>query len=95
MDILIGDDLDLQVLNGDFVAADAESQNQILLIKNNTGSFKEFPLVGVGIDKYIKSSGKEDDIKRLVTIQLVSDGYRVNKILIDSNFNIYIDATRV
>lgn len=95
MDILIGDDLDLLFTNGDFAVGDSENQNQILIIKNNTGSFKEFPLVGVGIDKYIKSSGKEDEIKRLVTIQLVADGYRVNKILIDSNFNIYIDATRV
>ena len=55
------------------------------------------PLVGVGIEQYIASSGQTDALKRAINIQLAADGYKVNDILVqgtNENFTYSIDAER-
>lgn len=93
MDILLGIDnnsYDLQIKNGDFVVGESTDQEVVLLINTWIGSWKKYPLVGVGIINYLKSSEIEQ-LRRNIGIQLEGD-----KIIIDEfsiNPNDFTDIT--
>jgi hypothetical protein len=94
-DIKLEDD-DL-FINGDFKVSFSDQQHIIDIIESNVGSWKEYPLVGVGINNYLGSIGKEQEIKRQVKLQLENDGYRVNEVKIanSNDINWSVDAERV
>ena len=53
--------------------------------------------MGVGIKKYIASSGQQEALKRAINIQLAADGYKVNQVLVkgtNEDFEYSIDAIR-
>lgn len=94
---IILEDFDLVIENGDFKVADSDMQHIELICITDLGHWKEYPLLGVGIEKYISSSGQMDALKRSINIQLASDGYKVSQILINGtneSFEYSIDATR-
>lgn len=96
-DIILDDDLDLIIENGDFKVADSDQQHVLLIVNTTLGSFKNAPLMGVGIRQYLSSSGETDALKRAMTVQLGADGYKVNEIILrgeNENFEYYLDATR-
>lgn len=66
-------------------------------IQATQGSYKEFPLDGVSIEKYLNSSGQEQTISRDIIIQLKSDKYKVNNPIVafdtDGNLSINPNAT--
>lgn len=94
-DIELNDELDLTIENGDFRISESDQVHVINIIKSNTGAFKQFPLVGVGIDYYIASSGTQQVIKRNITVQMEADGYKVNEIGISGDSTYSIDANRI
>lgn len=92
-DLLLDENLDLKIINGDFVIADTEVQDIELLISSSKGSWKEHPTTGVGIAQLIKSRATEVRIKRDINEQLTLDGF----INIDINIDypeIHVDANR-
>ena len=98
-DILLDDDFDLLIQNGDAVIGASDEQHIALILKTYPGAWKFNTYVGVGIDQYLASSGNEDLIKRNISVQLKADNYQVNKITLtktsDNNFSYFIDAERV
>ena len=94
-DISLEEDLDLTITNGDFVISDSDQNHVINILKAYTGGFKQFPLVGVGIDYYLASSGTQQVIKRNITVQLESDGYKVNEVEVLGQSKYSIDAKRI
>ena len=96
-DIILDDDFDLIIENGDFKVSESDMQHIQLICITDLGHWKNAPLLGVGIEKYISSSGQTDALKRSINIQLSADGYRVNEILVkgtNETFEYSIDATR-
>lgn len=89
-------DNDYTFTNGDFVIKDSDTQHIQDLVFENVGAYKQFPLVGVGIIKYLNSSGAMLNLKRQIQIQLQADGYRVNNITFTNNdlSNFTINADR-
>jgi hypothetical protein len=94
-DIDLTDELDLRVENGDFKIAESDQNHIINLCKAYLGGYKQFPLVGVGIDLYIASGGTQQILKRSISVQLESDGFKVNEIKVLEEDNYYIDANRI
>jgi len=94
-DIELNDELDLTIENGDFKISESDQTHVISIIKSYTGAFKQFPLVGVGIDYYIASSGTQQVIKRNITVQMEADGYKVNEVSISGDSTYSIDANRI
>lgn len=94
-DIILYND-DLLFENGDFKIGDSDQQHIQDIVFENIGSYKEFPLLGVGIINYLNSSGLQLVLKRVIKSQLESDGYSVDEIIIqkDDISSITIDATR-
>jgi hypothetical protein len=94
-DIGLSEDFELISKNGDFFIEDSDQNHIALILKSYLGAFKEFPLVGLGIDYYIASSGNKEVIKRNMTVQLNNDAFKVNEIKINNDSTYYVDAIRI
>lgn len=99
-DINVDESYNITTRNGDFEVLDSDKTHINLILRSYINAFKEFPLVGVGIDQYLASSGSEQLIKRNITVQLNNDNYKVNSINRKLNVDIdqyefYIDAARI
>ena len=90
-DLLLNDNHDLAIANGDLVVDDSDVQHQDLLLMTTKGEWKESPTIGVGVLGFLKD---EDAFGLLATVkaQFEMDGMRVrNMELIDGSLQ--IDAT--
>lgn len=54
---------------------ETDFQNVDLVIIANKGEFKEYPVLGVGAEKYLKSVGRKDEFRREISVQLEAIGY--------------------
>jgi len=82
---IILDSNDLSISNGDFVINESDSQHIELIVDSYIGHWKQFPLCGVGVDLFIKSSGQQLALKRAIALQLEADGMIDVNVTSDSN----------
>lgn len=95
-DIILDDSNDLVINSlGDFDVQDSDQQHVILIVNTYLGQWKQSPFVGVGIIRYLNSSGQQQTLKRNMTVQMIADGYQVNEIILKENTLYYIDANRL
>jgi|SRR6185437_3686247 len=96
---LINDDLVIDTDLADFVIVESDNQHLYDIINSFPGWWKEFPQVGVGIQAYMNSSGKQQELSRNMRVQLEADGYTVNNLTINQmpngTFTIQTDAARL
>lgn len=90
-DILLNDDGDIDVKDGDFNVGPSDEQHIMLIMNTYPGNWKEHPTCGVGIRDYILSAGKAVELKRSINVQLDADGYKSVKVLLQSNPNGHFD----
>lgn len=81
---------DLVFTNGDLAIGDSDEQNAQLILDAEKGEYKEYPQVGVGLRKYLKSTGREREMRREIAVQLELDGY-ANASIETDNGTIKID----
>ena len=86
-DIMLDDNADLLIQNGDFVISESDAQHIMLIINLMEGSIKQFPLQGVGIMQYSGSSGQGANLKKQIGIKLDADGYTNPIIQLEQNAN--------
>ena len=98
-DILLNESFEIEFKDGDFKIGDSDKNHIALIIRTAVGNWKEFPLVGVGIDYYLASSGNESLLKRNISVQLGADNYKVKKLQMETTSNTEItysiDAERI
>lgn len=101
-DIKLTENNDLAIQNGDFIAIESDVQHVNDIIEASEGHYKQFPLLGVGIENYLNSNGKEQQLNNSIKVNLKSDNYDVNKIdiitdngVVNSTTQIYVDASRI
>lgn len=84
--------------NGDFLLGESDHQHIQDIVESFPGWWKEFVLLGVGIQGYNGSSGKEQEIQTQIALMLRSDGYQVNAVepsyTPEGTLNMYVDAIR-
>jgi len=80
IDILLDENFDIKVENGDFVVGDATLQNQQLILISQKGEFKENPLVGVGIRNYLLDDATIHEMHQDIQKQFAADGMNVAEI---------------
>ena len=97
-DIILDDDLDLKIVNGDLVIGESDQQSIQLILNAFPGAWKEFPTCGVGIKQYQASTGQSLNLKRNISVQLEADGFKVNAVTVTpndaDNFDCYLDVER-
>lgn len=89
-DIILLDN-DLSIINGDFSVQESDSQHIELIINTYLGSWKQYPLCGVGITNFVNSSGQQLALKRAISVQLEADGMK--NVNITNNSSNILDIT--
>lgn len=77
-DILLDDNWDLQVENGDFVTGEDLSQRTGLLLATTEGEWRQSPTVGVGTAMYLHSNS-EMEFRRKIKKQFKDDGLQLTE----------------
>lgn len=95
-DIITDSTNDLIIENGDFKLNESDSQHVEHIITADKGQFRQWPLIGVGINRLINGSINPQALKQVVKLNLESDNYNVRLIEIDSidKLSINVDAQR-
>ena len=91
-DFIIEDDLEIK--GGDFRIDEASQQNLTHILLSQKGSYKESPILGVGLTRYINSP---DSTARLrleneIDKQLIFDNFNVTTLDVNDLKNIQIDG---
>lgn len=74
-DILLRDD-DLSIVNGDWELNVSDAQHVYHIILNPKGSYKQYPLTGVGKSRLLNGTF-DGALRREIQLQLEGDGYRL------------------
>lgn len=77
-DLLLTEDYDLQVKNGDFVIGDSQEQSVELLLLAKQGEFKATPEAGCDILS-AKNGTIDRFLDREIRVQLDADGFELDK----------------
>lgn len=90
-DILLDDDNDLLIEDGDFVIGESTKHHQKHLLLAQKGEYKQSPKVGIGISDFLEDddfSGIDVEIQK----QFELDGQKVNSIEVFNDGKVIIDA---
>jgi hypothetical protein len=79
--------------SGDFRTGDASNNLIKYIIISHIGNWKEFPLVGVGVDEYLNSNISADEIETEIKSALQADIFR-NPVVDASGFPPTIDVNK-
>jgi len=66
------------IKNGDFVINESDQQHIGDIFTLHKGELKEFPNIGFGASKYLKSMVSKTEFKRNLKVELQKDNYNVN-----------------
>lgn len=97
-DILSNNSGDLLINNNDFQYGLSDPQHITDTLVATPLSWKQYPADGVGIDYYVNSSGKQQQLQREIKLQLSNDGYTdISATIVQGNstLNITPYATRI
>jgi len=89
------DTYDVIIKDGDFLVSESDQNAIQYILKADRGQFRQFPFVGLGLNKYHKSSIDPQIIKQAIKLQLKIDNFRVKRIDINGELSLYIDAKRI
>lgn len=90
-DLLLDSSGDLSIKNGDLDIGFSDYQHQEHILMATKGEFKEFPELGVGINRMLSD---DDFTPFLIEAKknLEYDGMRINNIKFEENGNLNIDG---
>lgn len=90
-DILLDENNDVLIKDGDFVIGRSDEQHQAHIIIANKGEYKAHPEVGVGIQDMLNN---DDYTEILIEVkkQLQYDGMRINNVTYGQNGKLNIDG---
>ena len=84
-DLMLDDNGDLLIENGDLVLGDADNQNVQLIFQAYKGEIRSSPELGFGAGKYVKSTDPKARFKRDLKVELAKDNYKDVDIEIDQS----------
>ena len=97
-DILLDANYDLAIERGDLVTGESDAQHLELLLQTNQGEWRQDPLVGVGLSRYLSSPyGPQQaaELTRTLSIQLERDGYSILELDLAELSSALINAERL
>lgn len=74
--IQLNSDYDLLIKNGHLTLGETQEQNAQLIVCSEKGEWKEYPQLGTGITRFLKSTGREREMLREIKVQLALDGIK-------------------
>ncbi len=80
LDLLLNDENDIQIANGDFVIGESLTQEVALILKSSQGEWKNDPLTGANLIQLINSNVDETSLRKRVKLHLHRDNKDYNEI---------------
>ncbi|WP_312296884.1 hypothetical protein [Chryseobacterium sp.] len=93
-DILLNDENDISIINGDFQIGNSEQQEIESILISFKSEFKNSPLLGAQMLRMLKARGTRQGITREVNEQLQYDGFKNIDFRIEDAENFTINAHR-
>ncbi|PTT76873.1 MULTISPECIES: oxidase [unclassified Chryseobacterium] len=93
-DILLNDDNDISIVNGDFHIGESGQQEIESLLIAFKGEFKNTPLLGAELPRMLKARNTRQGITREVNEQLKYDGFTRIDFKIEDAVNFTVNAQR-
>ncbi|GIJ93373.1 hypothetical protein CAPN002_05910 [Capnocytophaga stomatis] len=90
-DILLDNNNDLKIVNGDFDIGVSDYQQQKLIVATHKGEWKEHPEVGVGITQMI-ADDRYTEMLIETKKQLEYDGMQIDNVSLKENGKLFIDG---
>lgn len=90
-DILLDENNDMAIVDGDFVIGRSDEQNQHLIIASNKGEWKAHPEVGVGIQNMLNSD-EYTEILIEIKKQLQYDGMLIKNVSYGNDGKLIVDG---
>lgn len=90
-DLLLDENLELLIVDGDFIFGESTAQHQKTLILSDKGEFKEVPMRGVGARHFLEDAAP-DNLARAIRQEFSIDGMTVRKIQIAPDLTIQVEA---
>lgn len=95
-DLLLDDDWDLLISNGDLVIGESDQQHIALVVVTAPGHWKENPFLGFNAGMYLGSNSNPAEMKVNLQEQLKSDNAILEKLLVTDNGEIFsLNAKRI
>ena len=98
-DILLNDKFEVLYEDGDFKIGESDQQHIQHILLARPGQFAQHPLIGCGVQDYDHSSQSVQEKKQNISLQLESDNYKINSLVITTDAfgnEVYqIDAIRI
>ncbi|CAB4126661.1 hypothetical protein UFOVP87_4 [uncultured Caudovirales phage] len=94
-DILLNDEDDLLIANGDFLVGYSDEQHLALITIMDLGHLKENPFLGIGINRKLGSSENPNVIKSISKQMYEADNYVVKSITMSGSLIENVDAERL
>lgn len=91
IDVLLGQDGDLEFENGDFKTGFSDNQHQEHILRAHKGEYKENPEVGVGVADMLNDDAY-DEMMIEMKKQLQYDGMRIRNIRFQEDGKLIIDG---
>ena len=79
-DILLDDNFDVIIKDGDFLIGEASEQHQQLLLISEKGMWKQYPVIGVAMQSFLLDDDYTDGFKKEVKKQFEMDGMEIDTI---------------
>lgn len=79
-DVLLDNDGDLDFSNGDLIVGNSEMQEIGLILQSNQGDYKEDPIIGANLNRFIKGVQSNKGNRKQLAIALARDGKDFNRI---------------
>lgn len=92
-DFLLGDDLDLTIVDGDFEFGESTEEHQRDILLATKGIFRQSPELGVGITQELLNDSSNDDLLRLIQKEIEADGMGVQRLRVKEDGTIDLAAT--
>lgn len=80
LDLLLNDDNDIVIENGDFLIGESLTQEVALILKSSQGEWKNDPLTGANLIQLINSNVGEISLRKRVKLHLQRDNKDYNEI---------------
>lgn len=84
-DFLLGDDLDLTIVNGDFEWGESTLEHQRDILLATKGSIRQEPELGAGIVQQLLDDASYDDLRRSIQKEMEADGMSVKRLRVQAD----------
>ncbi len=87
-DILLHNETDdIRIENGDFVTGESEMQEVSHILRSEQGMWKQDPIIGVGLRRFLKQKPRKEEIIKRIKVHLKRDEKDYDEITKKININ--------